>query len=452
MTLPLLRDMPKNPDSSSGTPKSVTSLPRETDETIPTLRTRIVGSKVSLCGFDIETPDPVVHRMGKLLKASVSNFLTNWYGLQIVPLGQKASIIIANEADPALIAKLIRQGTTNRKLPTILVLCSHSSRFDRTLSETESNKNVGFVAKPVGPLKLARALNQCLDGTPPLPTPKLLDPSSAESNDLSNVFEEMNLTPHGGEVLDNSRMAADSDNARKAIESPTPNASNDKGDEFPFPVEDRPTVPKFRSMPGDKETLEPLRGEEIPSASVLLSDMEKSSTNELSPSKRQLSSPRLLLVDDNKINLTLLRTYMRKRKYDIVDEAENGLDAVNKFREMTEGYDIIFMDISMPVLDGFGATRQIRAIEASRRQKTFDINRPADEPGEAGKKATEKGKSPALVIALTGLASSRDQSEAFTSGIDLFLTKPVAFKEVGKMLDNWEANRERDERSSEGSS
>jgi DNA-binding response OmpR family regulator len=52
------------------------------------------------------------------------------------------------------------------------------------------------------------------------------------------------------------------------------------------------------------------------------------------------------------------------------------------------------------------------------------------------------------VIALTGLASSQDQSEVFASGIDLCLTKPVAFKEVGKLLDNWELNRERDAHSS----
>ena len=87
----------------------------------------------------------------------------------------------------------------------------------------------------------------------------------------------------------------------------------------------------------------------------------------------------------------------------------------------------------MPVLDGFGATRQIRQIEQARKDKASREGAPAP--------------SPALIIALTGLASSRDQSEAFTSGVDLFLTKPVAFKEVGKMLDNWEANREREARS-----
>lgn len=52
----------------------------------------------------------------------------------------------------------------------------------------------------------------------------------------------------------------------------------------------------------------------------------------------------------------------------------------------------------------------------------------------------DKTLSPALIIALTGLASSRDQSEAFKSGVDLFMTKPVSFKEVGRLLDNWEAH------------
>lgn len=47
---------------------------------------------------------------------------------------------------------------------------------------------------------------------------------------------------------------------------------------------------------------------------------------------------------------------------------------------------------------------------------------------------------PCLIVALTGLASSRDQSEAFTSGMDLYMTKPVSFREVGRLLDNWEAN------------
>ena len=79
----------------------------------------------------------------------------------------------------------------------------------------------------------------------------------------------------------------------------------------------------------------------------------------------------------------------------------------------------------MPVMNGFEATRAIRDIEDARTHN-----------------ATTNGwkPTPALIIALTGLASSRDQTEAFTSGVDLFMTKPVSFKEVGRVLDNWEAH------------
>ncbi|OCL12003.1 hypothetical protein AOQ84DRAFT_286074 [Glonium stellatum] len=82
------------------------------------------------------------------------------------------------------------------------------------------------------------------------------------------------------------------------------------------------------------------------------------------------------------------------------------------------------MDISMPVLDGFAATRQIRDIEAEAAQCLPPMQTPA----------------PSLIIALTGLASGRDQSEAFVSGFDLYMTKPVSFREVGRLLDNWQAN------------
>jgi CheY-like chemotaxis protein len=65
----------------------------------------------------------------------------------------------------------------------------------------------------------------------------------------------------------------------------------------------------------------------------------------------------------------------------------------------------------MPVMDGLESTRQIRALEQ------------------------RLGLEPALVIALTGLASEASQREAFASGINLFLTKPVPLKELGKLIE-----------------
>jgi CheY-like chemotaxis protein len=410
---------------SAGSPKSVASVQGEADQSIINLRARVIGQTVSLYGFDLDTPDPLVRHMGKLLKDSVSNFLTKWFGLRVIPFGQNANIIIANEAAPTATSNLAYQFTTKQKGPTVLVLCSHSSRFDRTVPPNTSTRSIGFVAKPVGPLKLARALVQCLDGIPPVVTPGIGEPQPAsERTDLSSVFEGLSPMPNAGEMLDNSRMSADSNNARKAIESPTPGVPSEKYAEYPFPIE-APVSTTQRTAVAS--------GHDI-SSSGLLREVGAGPVSSaglpiiLAPPSA--SKPRLLLVDDNIINLTLLRTYMHKRQYDIVDEAENGLDAVNKFNERTDGYDIIFMDISMPILDGFGASRQIRAIEESRRNTAVE---------DAGMK---KGDQPsALIIALTGLASIQDQSEALSSGIDLYLTKPVSFREVGRMLDNWEANR-----------
>ena len=137
----------------TSTPRSGPSIPREDDRAISELRAEVIGQKVSLYGFDLDVKDPVVHKMGQLLKASITNILTNWYGLQVVSQHQKARIIIANEADPATISKLVYHIGTDRNPPSVLVLCSHSSRFDRSLSQTDANCNIGFVAKPVGDRK-----------------------------------------------------------------------------------------------------------------------------------------------------------------------------------------------------------------------------------------------------------------------------------------------------------
>ena len=83
-------------------------------------------------------------------------------------------------------------------------------------------------------------------------------------------------------------------------------------------------------------------------------------------------------------------------------------------------------------MNGFEATRAIRNIEKAR-GRTSKV-------AMAGDMSMPSPVSPALIIALTGLASSRDQSEAFTSGVDLFMTKPMSFKEVGRLLDNWETH------------
>jgi CheY-like chemotaxis protein len=129
-------------------------------------------------------------------------------------------------------------------------------------------------------------------------------------------------------------------------------------------------------------------------------------------------SPVLLLVDDNKVNLQLLQMYARKNKYAYL-AATDGLMAFNAYQKAHEDSTatgsrvpgIILMDINMPIMDGYEATQHIRTYE-----KKHQL------PG-------------AKIIALTALGSEAAYQEAFGSGCDMFLTKPVKLKDLTKIIE-----------------
>jgi CheY-like chemotaxis protein len=133
-----------------------------------------------------------------------------------------------------------------------------------------------------------------------------------------------------------------------------------------------------------------------------------------SPSLDTVLSPlpvtkKFLLVDDNFINLKILSTYMSKLGRPFVT-AVNGLEAVEAFCAAPESFSCVLMDISMPVMDGFEATRRIRDYER------------------------EKGLPLTLILALSGLASASAQQEAYASGVNKFLAKPVKLQELKTLL------------------
>jgi len=69
------------------------------------------------------------------------------------------------------------------------------------------------------------------------------------------------------------------------------------------------------------------------------------------------------------------------------------------------------------------------------------------EEGDGGEEARDgeeekKEFKPALIIALTGFSSQKDQEMAFEAGVDIFMTKPVRFREVGRILEGWSGGRE----------
>lgn len=152
---------------------------------------------------------------------------------------------------------------------------------------------------------------------------------------------------------------------------------------------------------------------EIRSGTDATAHAQGDSTSELpQPASSQDDPLEFLLVDDNAINLKMLSSYMKKLNYKY-NTASNGQEAVDTFIHSPPGrYSCVFMDISMPVMDGFEATRRIRAFERETR-----------------------APEPTPIFALSGLASAEAQKEAFASGIDLFLSKPVKLKELSSFLE-----------------
>ncbi len=112
----------------------------------------------------------------------------------------------------------------------------------------------------------------------------------------------------------------------------------------------------------------------------------------------------ILVVEDSDDNREILRHILRSSGYEVL-EAVNGLQAVEICKNQHP--DLILMDLSMPVLDGYGAVSEIRALY---------------------------GNSAVPIIAVSAHASIDYRSKAFAVGFDEYLTKPIDFVQLEKLL------------------
>jgi CheY-like chemotaxis protein len=133
---------------------------------------------------------------------------------------------------------------------------------------------------------------------------------------------------------------------------------------------------------------------------------------------------KILLAEDHVVNQKVAVRMLRKLGYG-VDVVNNGHQAVEALAHNT--YDLVLMDCRMPEMDGFEATRAIRAREAEHRD---------DRAASVGRKDTnDKRRIP--IIAITANAMDRDREKCFAVGMDDFLSKPVMIKELEAMLERW---------------
>ncbi|CAO2648430.1 Nn.00g076970.m01.CDS01 [Neocucurbitaria sp. VM-36] len=307
--------------------------------------------------------------------------------------GFEMEITKASEADASIadvdflltdspsLDQLIQKPSANRVNKTPLsVVCICTDTAERTSIENRLGRQIealGWIAEvvtqPCGPRKLARALLQCQKRASQHSSDRPLTRSAS----TFVVPQHKPLAVPNALVQRSLSDAFPQDIARL-------NANNQVNQDSP---------PLSRPSPSTITPTSPLRTE-----------------------TGEYFNPRVLLVDDNAINLKLLVVFAKRQNLRYA-EATNGLEALEIYKREaqtasppTRPFDFVLMDLSMPVMDGLTSTRQIRQFES------------------------KNGLAKSHIVALTGLASGQDQRDAYESGVDTYLVKPVKFADIKRVF------------------
>jgi len=251
-------------------------------------------------------------------------------------------------------------------------LCKPAHRASDGAPDSETKRTFVNIRQPFGPRTFASALDEIMAFTA----------AGAESTDASATRMKENRKPE-------TKSSSPPENAPTAEENHAPSPTNQ--DQHKAPASDtRDTTAHPQETthnPPEKTTYEP-------------------------PPSTSTPTPHLLLVDDNAVNLKVLAASVKKGGC-TYDQATDGQQALEAFKSSPSPYDIIFMDLSMPVLDGIEATREIRRHEEQ--------------------SAVDGGRKRTRIIALTALDEDKHRQRAFEAGVDDFVTKPVKMARVREL-------------------
>lgn len=145
---------------------------------------------------------------------------------------------------------------------------------------------------------------------------------------------------------------------------------------------------------------------------VVCAQSDDCSESALKKVQRKYPGKRILIVEDKHINMEIIKCFLEDSEL-VIDEAQNGKEAVEKIKAAAEGtYDLVFMDISMPVMRGDEATMEIRKIDRAD-CRTVPI------------------------IAMTANALESDVQNSYKCGMNGHISKPIEPEEVYKCLNEW---------------
>ncbi|KAI5249032.1 hypothetical protein E4T43_00996 [Aureobasidium subglaciale] len=389
---------------------------------------RTKGMKIGFIGFDADSyekePKPGTRspeNAGHRFMSSFHRMCQNWFGMDMqITQGLDQSDVdvflttekgleqVQNQLDERMKSKSDKKAQDKEADIPLLVICSSVAAANAMMHNPRTNVS-GVLSQPCGPRKLAKSLTLCLEAHKNAKDPSKPMPSVRKALEDS-LGEDLNDSPF--------QKVMESENRILAVEA---EAKGHNGNApLKHPKRDTIEVAQGRSRMPKLDTTSSKQGESPSSPAPTTGPMSPFSRHNSDENKKPVR--KVLLVDDNKINLQLLVTYIKKSGHAFMT-ANNGLEAFEAYKSQCEDndknsdqmvdppFDYVLMDLSMPVMDGLTSTRNIRAHERANNIK------------------------PATVIALTGLASASAQQEAFSSGIDTFMTKPVKLKELGKMLE-----------------
>lgn len=136
---------------------------------------------------------------------------------------------------------------------------------------------------------------------------------------------------------------------------------------------------------------------------------QKTEAAETSEMGKNLSGKHVLLAEDNDLNAEIAVTVLEETGI-VIERVEDGIQCVNRVVQMSPGtYDLILMDIQMPNMDGYKATRCIRRLD-------------------------DKKKAEIPIIAMTANAFAEDRKKAFDAGMNGHIAKPIDIEKLGAVI------------------
>ncbi|KAL5046002.1 hypothetical protein BDW71DRAFT_207685 [Aspergillus fruticulosus] len=328
------------------------------------------SSKLGDIGMDAKVFNNMLTSLGRMT--------TGWFGLRVLTPDEhdreKADFAIVTEHE---YKTYYRKGSSEPEQgsgeiqPTYpLIVLSEQTSSWKTIGE--SGDEVISLTQPVSPKTLATAFEHCLAAAAPAPD------RSGDSGPTSISQKRERSSPVQPD--ENGSSPSKAPEAKTKVDGET---KTEEGPATDGAIDD--------ATPGAADGV----------------------VNEAPSTNHHPAAHRILLVEDNQVNLKVIEMCVKTAGFSY-ETATNGLEALEKFKQTH--FDVVIMDVSMPVMDGLTATREMRKFERRCRNKD-----------EANRKR-------AKIIALTAVLSASTQHEATVSGIDLFLTKPAPLKQLKEML------------------